>query len=92
MAFTAGTGNLVFLDLVAHLVRKSLGLLRKDEEKMIKPQDFKFILYVSYPTQAEIIGFDLCDGLKRICKKTKSKMFQFKMRLSSVEGSSKRWD
>lgn len=31
IAFTAGTGSLVFLDLVTHLLRKSLGLLTKEE-------------------------------------------------------------
>ncbi len=35
LAFTAGTGNLVFLDLVAHLARKSLGLLSTEEETML---------------------------------------------------------
>lgn len=32
MAFTAGTGNLIFLDLVAHLIRKNLGLLTPEED------------------------------------------------------------
>ena len=31
IAFTAGTGVLVFVDLVAHLVRKNLGLLSHEE-------------------------------------------------------------
>ena len=31
IAFSAGTGCLVFVDLVAHLIRKNLGLLQKDE-------------------------------------------------------------
>lgn len=32
IAFTAGTGILVFVDLVAHLIRKNLGLLSADED------------------------------------------------------------
>ena len=32
IAFSAGTGCLVFVDLVAHLIRKNLGLLDVDEE------------------------------------------------------------
>ena len=31
VAFTAGTGSLLFLDLVAHLVRKNLKLLKGNE-------------------------------------------------------------
>jgi NAD(P)H-flavin reductase len=48
MAFTAGTGCLVFLDLVAHLIRKNLGLLTKEEGEMLSSTNFKFILYVSF--------------------------------------------
>ena len=32
LAFTAGTGILVFVDLVAHLLRKNLGLLTPSED------------------------------------------------------------
>ncbi len=32
IAFSAGTGCLVFIDLVAHLIRKNLGLLEPDED------------------------------------------------------------
>ena len=31
IAFAAGTGCLVFLDLVAHLIRKTAGLLNTEE-------------------------------------------------------------
>jgi len=30
MAFTAGTGSLVFIDIVAHLILEGLGLIRYD--------------------------------------------------------------
>jgi len=33
IAFTAGTGILTFLDLVAYLLRKNLGLLSPDEDQ-----------------------------------------------------------
>ena len=33
IAFTAGTGILVFVDLVAHLIRKNLGLLSEEEDR-----------------------------------------------------------
>ena len=32
IAYTAGTGVLVFVDLVAHLIRKNLRLLSKEED------------------------------------------------------------
>jgi len=51
MAFTAGTGCLVFLDLVAHMIRRNLGLLTKEESEMLSNTNFKFIFYVSFPTR-----------------------------------------
>jgi hypothetical protein len=48
IAFTAGTGILVFVDLVAHLIRKNLGQLEKQEEQHLN-KGFTFILYVSFP-------------------------------------------
>jgi hypothetical protein len=32
VAFAAGTGCLVFMDLIAHLIRKNLGLLSPSED------------------------------------------------------------
>jgi len=37
IAYTAGTGCLVFLDLIAHLIRKNLGLLDADEDSQLGP-------------------------------------------------------
>jgi len=48
VAFTAGTGILVFIDLVAHLIRKNLGHLDAQEDSQLSPS-FKFVLYVSFP-------------------------------------------
>ena len=56
IAFTAGTGCLVFLDLVAHLVRKSLSLLLPEETTMLDSSNFKFMLYMAFPTEEEAIG------------------------------------
>lgn len=47
VAFAAGTGILVFIDLIAHLIRKNLGLLNKEEESLLS-ENFKFIFYFSY--------------------------------------------
>jgi len=35
IAFTAGTGCLLFFDLVAYLVRKNLKMLNSEEEKRL---------------------------------------------------------
>jgi NAD(P)H-flavin reductase len=48
IAFTGGTGILVFIDLVAHLIRKNLDQLDSNEEKQLR-KGFTFILYVSFP-------------------------------------------
>lgn len=48
IAFTAGTGLLIFIDLVAHLVRKNCGLLTPAEDKMLDLKYFKFVLFSSF--------------------------------------------
>ena len=51
---------MVFLDLVAHLVRKIAGVLSDDELKMLDKSNFKFIMYASFPSEEEVIGLKLC--------------------------------
>lgn len=67
IAFTAGTGILVFIDLVAHLIRKNLGLLSNEEDSQLE-KDFKFVLYVSKASREDAIALDLCEGLQKICQ------------------------
>ena len=62
IAFSAGTGCLVFVDLVAHLVRKNLGLLGADEETQVGDK-FKLVLFMSFPKKEDAIAYDLCAGL-----------------------------
>ena len=62
IAFSAGTGCLVFVDLVAHLVRKNLGLLEADEEAQLG-EKFKFVMFMSFPKRDEAIAYDICAGL-----------------------------
>ena len=59
IAFTAGTGVLVFIDLVAHLIRKTLGQLPVEEDSQLS-SSFKFELYVSFPNPEEAIGLEMC--------------------------------
>eukprot|EP00347_Sterkiella_histriomuscorum_P007376 403349177 len=85
IAFTAGTGILVFLDLVAHLIRKNLGLLNSQEDDQISLQNFKFILYASFHSKAEAIGFDLCKGLELISNQLGKQNFEYIVRFGKDE-------
>ena len=64
IAFSAGTGALVYIDLVAYLIRENLGL--NSESKKID-KNFKFVFFVSYASLHDAIGRDLCLGLQQIC-------------------------
>lgn len=55
LAFTGGTGCLVFVDLVAHLALKAMGLLTPEEDQQLG-ENFKLVLYVSFPKREEVIG------------------------------------
>lgn len=90
IAFTAGTGCLVFVDLVAHLIRKNLKLLNKEEAMMIDGDDFKFVLFASFCRREEAIALQLCEGLRDICSKYGKNNFEFHLRLSNE--SKERWD
>ena len=57
IAFVAGTGVLTFIDLVAHLIRKNLNLLRANERAMLSEEGFKFILCTSYHSREDAIAF-----------------------------------
>ena len=47
VAFCAGTGVFVYLDLVTHVARKMMGTLSPSEQGMVN-DDFKFVLFVSF--------------------------------------------
>jgi hypothetical protein len=65
VAFTGGTGCLVFMDLVALLLKHNI-LIDNAKNYPFEP-GFRFIFYVSFPKKEECIGFELCDGLNKIC-------------------------
>eukprot|EP00347_Sterkiella_histriomuscorum_P018114 403346733 len=90
IAFTAGTAVLVFVDLVAHLIRKNLGLLPPDEDSLINKSGFKLILFVSFPNEKESIAYELCQGLQRLCKDKNIDNFELHTRFSN--NSKERWD
>jgi hypothetical protein len=62
LAFVAGTGVLVFMDLAAFLLRGNLGLLDKEErhEGFFEANSpFKLVLYVSFDNRRDALGLDL---------------------------------
>lgn len=90
VAYTAGTGILVFLDLVAYLIRRNLGLMSESEAAQIDDKDFKFIFYASFPSKEEGIALDMCEGLGALCKQHSIANFEFHLRLSNQ--SKERWN
>ena len=88
VAFCAGTGILVFLDLVSAL------LIKSTFERLSKPlpdglddrigKDFRLHLHVSFKNQEEAIGLDICEKLRDISSK-----FKLTVRLGEI--SSLRW-
>lgn len=71
IAFCAGTGALVFLDLVAHMLMRNIFRSKlRDEE--VDPQfkrlqdSFQFHLYVAFLDGDSTIGLELCETLERV--------------------------
>jgi hypothetical protein len=79
VAFTGGTGALVFLDLVARLILNNLKLL--PVEQRFKP-DFKFIFYASFKSKESSLGVDLCQKLAELNKRLGIDNFSFTLRLA----------
>ena len=73
-AFTGGTGILVFLDLVAYIFRKNVhkrtpGMdLIKGEDFGDLPHDFKFILYIAFPSEQDALAYDFCKAAMEYSK------------------------
>ena len=98
IAFAAGTGVLVFIDLVSHLI---LRILSENEgvdvgqftEPKINLNGFKFVLYTSFANENEAIGLALVQALKTLCEKHGySGLFQFVSRISNEPSGSQRWN
>ena len=63
LAFSAGTGVLVFIDLVAKMLMQMLDLpFSENEEKL--HDNFKLIFYTSFQNKADSIALPILEGLK----------------------------
>jgi len=89
VAFCGGTGLFVYVDLVTHLARKMLGVLSEHENQMLS-NDFKFILYASFPTRDRAIAMELCDLTAQLSKKLSKDCFEVRWRISSE--TKQRWN
>ena len=91
VAFCAGTGVLVFLDLLSHLLLRAYYKHYVDasqvpiEMKQLK-DDFKFLFYVSMPSMDSEIGLNICEALQKVSNKLGENNFKLTVRIS------KRWD
>jgi len=79
VAYAAGTGVLVFLDLVSRIMLHNTGVL---EFGGGFDDDFKFVLNISHEKLEDTIGMDLCLKLMEVNKKLKLDNFILNVRLS----------
>ena len=66
VAFVAGTGILVFVDLIAMILRFNLGIETNAPNFIKNNSNFKLILYASFSSREEAIGLELIEGLNAI--------------------------
>lgn len=99
-AFAAGTGALVFLDLVANLLLRNIYKAKDVKEMANQPftklaDDFEFHFYVAFQDADNSIGLDLCETLERLNEKLHFENFKLVIRLSEdiyVKKKPPRWD
>ena len=88
VGFCAGTGALIFLDLVAHLLIVNIfnfqGKSLPIEMQFYQP-GFKLHLYISFQSRASAIGLDLIEALEKINEKLGFDNFKATVRLSETD-------
>ena len=93
LAFAAGTGNLCFVDMMAHVALCVLGLLGKKDSVQccIDPKKFELHLYASFPSKLEAVAYELCEALHNYCARNHLKTFTLHPRLSKEKINPERW-
>jgi len=91
VAFCAGTGVLVFLDLISHLLLRSYYKHYVDPKDVPESMhqlkdDFVFLFYVSMLSMDSEIGLNICEALDKVNRKLGETNFKLAVRIS------KRWD
>jgi NAD(P)H-flavin reductase len=84
---------LVFVDLIALMIRQNLGLLNGSPNIPIfaTGSTFKFVLYASFASREDAVGLELLEGLQEITKSLNLKNFHLELRFSN-SGVANRWD
>lgn len=90
VVFCAGTGLLVFLDLVTHVARKMTQQLSEKEESMLN-DDFKLIVFVSFQSREEAIALELLESMAELNKKLVNDLFELRSRISTEPECGPRW-
>jgi NAD(P)H-flavin reductase len=98
VAYAAGTGVLVFIDLIAHLILCLIAeygdhnILDKATRK-VNINDFKLVLYTSFTDKEEAICLPLIEGLTSLCEKYKrTDIFEHYPRISRDAKGAGRWN
>ena len=86
-AFAAGTGALVYVDLVAKLLLQSVGAF--PPENCMNP-GFKFVLFASFDSRQGAIALELLEGFRDLQKSMGLNSFDLELRFSDQK--TKRWD
>ena len=89
VAFCAGTGALVFLDLVSQILL--LNTFKADgkafcEELKFFGEGFKFHLYCAFQSREQAIGLELIEALENVNQVLGVDNFKVTVRLSETEG------
>ena len=94
VAFVAGTGILVFLDLVAMLAKANLGLLNNGESLPIFAKDstFHLTLYYSIASDTAALGLDLLQSLQARSPPNFTLHLRISNQTRSQDLISTRWD
>jgi hypothetical protein len=87
VAFSAGTGILVFIDLIAKIALQELKII--PEQDWMHP-DFRLVLYASFLNKDDAIGIHLIQKLQDLMKARKKNTFE--LHLKMMDKDRKRWD
>lgn len=94
LAFAAGTGNLCFVDMMAHVALCLLDACPKEDDAFgkIDINTFQLHLYCSFPSKNEAVAYALCEALNNYCVRNNLKTFTLHPRLSKEKVNPARWN
>lgn len=99
VAFAAGTGVLVFVDLIAHMILRRVAerggpnLISKTQAECSLPANFQLELYTSFYSEDEALGLTLINALESMYEEQEKCPFVHVGRLNTIpEQKAVRWD